>query len=117
MPDYAWNDSRAAAVGSSLNAAASGSDTAMNDALSSAVTMTLNAARATAPIAANVWSVAAVGGSSTTTIYKMRGMDAVVHGLYDCWLATGAPDFAAAQYTGALTTPLRDVVIVDDWME
>lgn len=47
--------------------------------------------------------------------YKMRGMDATIHGLYDTWIVTGSPDTTGASYTGPLATPLRDIVVVDSW--
>jgi hypothetical protein len=43
--------------------------------------------------------------------YVMRGMDHNVNGLYDTWEVTGGADFAALSYAGALSTPLRDVVV------
>lgn len=43
--------------------------------------------------------------------YVMRGQDKNVNGQYDTWKSVGAADFAAANYHGALATPLRDVVV------
>lgn len=66
----------------------------------------------------NLWSVGSVGRSSSSvaaTYYKMRGQDAAVNGLYDTWIASGAPDTAGTYYSGALALPLRDVVVVDSW--
>jgi|SRR5262245_25388146 len=48
-------------------------------------------------------------------VYKMRGMDAAVDGLYDTWLVEGEPDTDASEYTGELATPLRDVIVIDTW--
>ena len=50
-----------------------------------------------------------------TRYYKMRGMDKNVNGLYDVWIVTGVPDFTGNTYAGALTTPLRDIVVQDTW--
>jgi hypothetical protein len=47
-------------------------------------------------------------------LYKMRGMDAVVDGLYETWLA-GSSDLRAQSYAGALALPLRDVCVIDVW--
>ncbi len=47
--------------------------------------------------------------------FKMRGQDAHTNGVYDTWLVIGAADTTGAQYTGALATPLRDVVIAGFW--
>jgi hypothetical protein len=65
------------------------------------------AAESVGLLGAHVWS-------AYTLIYKMQGMDAVTTARAT-WLASGTPDFAASRYTGALTTPLRDVVVVDVW--
>lgn len=47
-------------------------------------------------------------------LYKMRGMDAVVDGLYETWLSSSA-DLRAQSYAGALALPLRDVCVIDVW--
>jgi hypothetical protein len=47
-------------------------------------------------------------------LYKMRGMDAVVNGLYETWLVS-SPDLRAQSYPGALARPLRDVCVIDVW--
>jgi hypothetical protein len=43
--------------------------------------------------------------------YVMRGQDHATNGLYDTWKSTNAPDFTGTLYTGALATPLRDIVV------
>jgi hypothetical protein len=53
--------------------------------------------------------------SAGATYYKMRGMDQTTNGLYATWVVTGAPDYSAGSYTGALNRPLRDVHVVDTW--
>lgn len=55
------------------------------------------------------------GDDPCVFMYKMRGMDAAIDSLYDTWLAYGAPDMSASKYTGALTRPLRDVIVIDAW--
>jgi len=62
---------------------------------------------------AQVWSIQR--GYPKVTYYKMRGMDAIVSGLYDAWLAVGTPDLTGAVYTGTLAKPLRDIIVVDTW--
>lgn len=52
---------------------------------------------------------------SPVIMYKMRGMDAVVLGLYDSWLSEQEPDLDASKYAGSLNLPLRDVIVVDSW--
>jgi hypothetical protein len=47
-------------------------------------------------------------------LFKMRGMDALVDGLYETWLA-GSADLRAQSYAGALARPLRDVCVIDVW--
>lgn len=67
-------------------------------------------------IGINLWTVGSLEASVAAAItYKMRGMDASVNGLYDTWLAAGAPDTGGTYYSGALALPLRDVTIVDSW--
>lgn len=63
--------------------------------------------------AANLWSPSL--SASIVTSYKMRGMDALTTAVYDTWLSAGAPDYAATKYTGALHTPLRDIIVIDAW--
>jgi hypothetical protein len=63
---------------------------------------------------ANFWTV--VPTTWRVTVYKMRGMDAAVSGLYDTWLVTGAPDTTGANYHGAFATPLRDILVIDAWV-
>jgi hypothetical protein len=60
------------------------------------------------------WSLA-LGSAPAITMYKMRGEDALADGLYDTWLATGAPDLDGSDYEGDLVTPLRDVIVIDTW--
>jgi hypothetical protein len=47
-------------------------------------------------------------------MYKMRGMDHAIDGLYETWLAS-SPDPRALSYVGALGRPLRDVCVIDVW--
>lgn len=47
-------------------------------------------------------------------VFKMRGMDALVAGLYDTWLSS-SPDLRAQSYAGELARPLRDVCVIDFW--
>lgn len=56
------------------------------------------------------------GQSPGTTLYfRMRGQDKNVGGRYDTWTVLNAPDFTGAQYTGSLTTPLRDISVTASW--
>lgn len=48
--------------------------------------------------------------------YKMRGMDALVDSLYDAWLSVGEPDSSGSKYSGTLTRPLRDIIVIDSWI-
>lgn len=61
----------------------------------------------------NVWTAGL--GTLRPAIYKMRGQDALVDALYDCWLSPGQPDPDARAYIGALAKPLRDVCVIDSW--
>ena len=63
----------------------------------------------------NNWTMGPANTTAPVTIYKMRGMDAAVSGVYDTWLVSGAPDLDASDYSGPLATPLRDVIVIDTW--
>lgn len=61
---------------------------------------------------ANMWTV--IAGPWQVSVYKMRGMDAAVSGLYDTWLSSEV-DLDGSEYHGALATPLRDIIVIDTW--
>lgn len=65
-------------------------------------------------IGINLWSVGTAGAPSVP-IYKMRGMDAAISGLYDTWVVTGVKDPTGINYHGSLATPLRDIIVIDTW--
>jgi len=53
-------------------------------------------------------------GPSVIHHFKMVGQDAVTTAT-GTWVVTGTPDFTGAQYTGGLTTPLRNIAISEEW--
>lgn len=80
-----------------------------------------------ADFAGQVFSAAAIQGvldsrdgetlvSATTVFFKMVGQDKN-NSNKDTWEVTGTADFTGAQYTGLLTTPLRNVAVSDTWVK
>lgn len=55
-------------------------------------------------------------GPMVWTYYKMVGTDAATTDR-DTWVVRSFPDPTAAQYGGALATPLRDVHILASWQQ
>lgn len=80
-------------------------DFAANDQLTAATTSPLNA---------HVDSTLYNDFDVTEHYYLMTGTDAVTTAR-DSWKVIGAPDTTGAQYTGALTQPLRNIFIANDY--
>lgn len=114
MADFASIDGLSPAVARWINSTPVGANIVLSrDWRAVALALALNTEWTGGQYSANFWSAAR--GLPVVTYFKMRGMDAAIDGLYDTWLVAASPDNTGTRYDGELATPLRDIIVIDEW--